>query len=70
MGKHYWFNSHPCGTFEVGFFQAIPTAFVKHTTAGGNSPEDLDSAIWQIVSNAVATDQLNTKSEHGYPLPN
>lgn len=43
---------------EVGLFQAIRAAFVKHTTAGGNSPEDLDSAIRQIVSNAVATDQV------------
>jgi type I restriction enzyme R subunit len=43
---------------EVGLFQAIRAAFVKHTTAGGNSPEDLDSAIRQIVSKAVATDQV------------
>lgn len=43
---------------EVGLFQAIRAAFVKHTTASGNSPEDLDSAIRQIVSNAVATNQV------------
>ena len=58
MGKHYWFNFSPHGTFEVGLFQAIRAAFVKHTTSRGNSPEDLDSAIRQIVSNAVATVQV------------
>ncbi|MEH2294489.1 type I restriction enzyme endonuclease domain-containing protein [Nostoc sp.] len=58
MGKHYWFNSPPYGTFKVGLFQAIRTTFVKHATAGGNSPEDLDSAIRQIVYNAVATVQM------------
>ncbi|MCP6760042.1 MAG: DUF3387 domain-containing protein [Fischerella sp. CENA71] len=43
---------------EVGLFQAIRAAFLKHTTAGGNSPEDLDTAIRQIVSNAVASDEV------------
>ena len=58
MGKHYWFNSLPYGTFKIGLFQAIGAAFVKHTTARGNSSEDLDSAIRQIVSNAVVTVQV------------
>ncbi|MBD2341444.1 type I restriction endonuclease subunit R [Calothrix sp. FACHB-156] len=43
---------------EVGLFQAIRAAFLKHTTASGNSPEDLDTAIRQIVSNAVASDEV------------
>jgi type I restriction enzyme R subunit len=43
---------------EVGLFQAIRAAFVKHTTTGGKSPEDIDTAIRQIVSNAVASDQV------------
>lgn len=40
---------------EVGLFQAIRAAFVKHTTTGGKSPEDVDTAIRQIVYNAVAS---------------
>lgn len=43
---------------EVGLFQAIRAAFVKHTTTGGKSPEDIDTAIRQIVSNAVASDAV------------
>lgn len=43
---------------EVGLFQAIRAAFVKHTTNGGKSPKDLDTAIRQIVSNAVASDAV------------
>ncbi|MEH2117245.1 type I restriction endonuclease subunit R [Nostoc sp.] len=43
---------------EVGLFQAIRAAFVKHTTTGGKSPEDVDTAIRQIVSNAVASDEV------------
>lgn len=40
---------------ELGFFQAIRAAFAKSTTTGGKSPEDLDTAIREIVSNAVAS---------------
>ncbi len=43
---------------EVGLFQAIRAAFVKDTTTGGKSPEDIDTAIRQIVSNAVASDEV------------
>ncbi|WP_017748532.1 type I restriction enzyme endonuclease domain-containing protein [Scytonema hofmannii] len=43
---------------EVGFFQAIRAAFAKHTASGGRSPEDLDTAIRQIVSKAVASDAV------------
>ncbi|BDI15464.1 hypothetical protein ANSO36C_12660 [Nostoc cf. commune SO-36] len=49
MEKLYWFNSPPYNTFEVGLFQAIRAAFVKHTTAKGNSPEDLDGFIKLIL---------------------
>jgi len=31
---------------------------VKHTTTGGKSPEDLDAAVRQIVSKAVASEQV------------
>jgi type I restriction enzyme, R subunit len=43
---------------EVGFFQAIKVALVKHSTHNDRSPEDLDAAIRQIVSKAVASDQI------------
>lgn len=43
---------------EVGFFQAIKAALTKHTVVGGKSQEDLDTAIRQIVSRAVATDEV------------
>jgi type I restriction enzyme R subunit len=31
---------------------------VKYTTTGGKSPEDLDAAVRQIVSKAVASEQV------------
>jgi len=43
---------------EVSFFQAIKAAMVKHTTTGGKNPEDLDAAVRQIVSKAVASEQV------------
>jgi len=43
---------------EVGFFQAIPAAMLKHTTLASKSPEDLDTAVRQIVSKAVASEQV------------
>lgn len=43
---------------EVGFFQALKAAFVKHTVVGSMSQEDLDTAIRQIVSRVVASDQV------------
>lgn len=44
---------------EVGFFQAIKAAMVKHTTThGGKSPEEIDAAVRQIVSLAVASDEV------------
>ncbi|MBD2387821.1 type I restriction endonuclease subunit R [Cylindrospermum sp. FACHB-282] len=43
---------------EVGFFQAIKASMVKHTTINGKSPEDVDAAVRQIVSKAIASDQV------------
>ncbi|PIQ82948.1 MAG: DEAD/DEAH box helicase [Candidatus Omnitrophica bacterium CG11_big_fil_rev_8_21_14_0_20_64_10] len=45
---------------EVGFFQAVRVAIVKNTGINGPGPsrEDLDSAIQQIVSKAVSSDQV------------
>ncbi|WP_245912006.1 DUF3387 domain-containing protein [Brunnivagina elsteri] len=43
---------------EVGFFQAIRAAIVKHTTVSGKTPEDLDTAVGKIVSKAVATEEV------------
>ncbi|KAB8332492.1 type I restriction endonuclease subunit R [Scytonema tolypothrichoides VB-61278] len=43
---------------EVGFFQAIRAAMLKHTTLSGKSPEDLDTAVQQIVSKSVDSNQV------------
>ena len=43
---------------EVGFFQAIRSAFAKYATGGGESEGDLDTAILQIVSKVVASDEV------------
>ncbi|MBI3990028.1 MAG: DUF3387 domain-containing protein, partial [candidate division NC10 bacterium] len=43
---------------EVGFFQAVRAAFAKHTGGTGKGPEELDSAIQQLVSKAVSSDQV------------
>ncbi|EQD67671.1 type I restriction-modification enzyme, R, partial [mine drainage metagenome] len=44
---------------EVGFFQAVRTALAnREPDAGRRSEVDLDHAIRQIVSQAVATDQI------------
>jgi type I restriction enzyme R subunit len=39
---------------DVAFFQAVRTAFVKNTVDGERDAEDLDQAIRQILSRAVA----------------
>lgn len=39
---------------EVAFFQAVRSTFAKTTTVEGRTEEDLDSAIKQLVSEAVA----------------
>jgi type I site-specific restriction-modification system R (restriction) subunit len=43
---------------EVGFFQAIKVAIGKHTTRDNKSAEDLDTAVRQIVSKAVASEEV------------
>jgi type I restriction enzyme R subunit len=43
---------------EVGFFQTVRVALLKTTPSTGTSPEDLDVAIRQIVSKAVASDAV------------
>jgi type I restriction enzyme, R subunit len=43
---------------EVGFFQAIKATLCKHTVVSSMSKTDLDAAIRQIVTRAVAPDQV------------
>lgn len=44
---------------DVGFFQTVRSALAKNTTDGdGKSPDMLDSAVRQIVSKAVASDEV------------
>ena len=43
---------------DVGFFQAVRAAIAKATSTEGVSEEDLDTAIRQIVSRAVASDEV------------
>lgn len=43
---------------EIGFFQAIKATLAKHTIEGGKSKAELDAAMRQIVSRAVASDQV------------
>jgi type I restriction enzyme R subunit len=43
---------------EVGFFQAVRAELVKFSGAGRKSPEDLDHAIRQLVSKAIASDRV------------
>ena len=43
---------------EIAFFQAVRASFEKYTTDEGKTKEDLDTAIQQIVSRAVASDQI------------
>jgi Type I restriction enzyme HindI endonuclease subunit-like, C-terminal/N-6 DNA Methylase len=43
---------------EVAFFQTVRGALVKATPVSGKTKDDLDSAIRQIVSRAVASDQV------------
>ncbi|MBX3183948.1 MAG: type I restriction endonuclease subunit R [Polyangiaceae bacterium] len=43
---------------DVGFFQAVRTAIAKTQVGGRNSAGDIDHAIRQIVSKAIASDQV------------
>lgn len=43
---------------HVGFFQTVRAALAKNTTNGGKGPDILDSAVKQIVSKAVASEEV------------
>jgi type I restriction enzyme R subunit len=43
---------------DVGFFQAVRSAIAKNTRVQGKTQEELDTAIRQIVSKAVSSDQV------------
>jgi type I restriction enzyme R subunit len=43
---------------DVGFFQAVRAALAKATVEGRRTPEELDSAVRQIVSRAVVSDDV------------
>jgi len=43
---------------EVGFFQAVKASLAKTTITTGKTEEQLDSAIKQIVSKAIATEEV------------
>jgi len=43
---------------EVGFFHAVRSALAKATVEGRKTPEELDSAVRQIVSKAVVSDEV------------
>jgi len=43
---------------EVGFFQSVRAALIKVTRGPGVSPEDLDIAIRQIISKAIAPGKM------------
>jgi type I restriction enzyme R subunit len=43
---------------HVGFFQAIRASLSKNTITEGKSPDMLDSAVKQIVSKAIASDEV------------
>ncbi len=43
---------------DVGFFQAVRTAIAKMDQGARTAPRDMDHAIRQIISNAIASDQV------------
>lgn len=43
---------------EVGFFQAVKAVINKNTVSGGKPIDNLDSAIRQIISNAIVSDKV------------
>lgn len=43
---------------HVGFFQAVRASLAKNTMTEGKSPDILDSAVKQIVSKAIASDEV------------
>ena len=56
---------------DVGFFQAVRAALAKATVEGRKTPEELDSAVRQIVSRAVVSDEVvDIFSAAGLKRPN
>ena len=56
---------------DVGFFQTVRSALAKTTPTGGKSEEELDAAVRQIVSRAVASDKvIDIFSAAGLKTPN
>lgn len=43
---------------DVAYFQAVRSVVVKYTVTGGRPEEDLDAAVRQLVSRAVASDRV------------
>src|SRR5690606_6389078 len=43
---------------EVAFFQAVRSAITKISASGGEPQEDLDSAVKQLVSEAIVSDEV------------
>ncbi|MBI2167461.1 MAG: HsdR family type I site-specific deoxyribonuclease [Candidatus Omnitrophica bacterium] len=43
---------------DVGFFQAVKARLAKYETGTGKTDDDLDSAIKQIISKAIASDKV------------
>ncbi len=56
---------------DVAFFQAVRASFAKHTPVDGKSREDMEGAIKQLVSRAVASDEVvNIFDAAGIKTPN
>jgi len=43
---------------DVGFFQAVRSVLIKNVPTGRKSPEEIEHAIRQIVSGAIASDEV------------
>ncbi len=43
---------------DLGFFQAIKATLAKHTVEGGKTKAELDAAVKQIVTRAIASDSV------------
>lgn len=56
---------------DIGFFQAIAAALNRRNSQNGKSPEDLDSAVRQLVSKAITADNqlIDVFMAAGLPKP-
>jgi len=56
---------------DVSFFQALQAALNKQSGASSKSPEQIDAAIWQLVSKAITTDGqiIDVFTAAGLPKP-